>query len=150
MKIEKAIKQKAFLSEFHKANINLFYTMAWMQLKINKELKPFNLSPQQFNILRILRGQHPKPASIRELTDRMLDKASNASRLVDKLLLKGMVSKTTCENDNRRMEVAITEKGLSILDDASNKVETVIDNVFGVLTIDEAAQLNDMLDKIRS
>ena len=149
MKIEEAIKQKKFQNEYQKASINLFYTQAWLQLQIVQKLKPFNISPQQFNILRILRGQHPKPASIRELTDRMLDKASNASRLVDKLLVKGFVTKTTCKNDNRRMEVLITNEGLRMLKKASLEVEGKIDRVFSMLTEDEARQFNDLLDKIK-
>ncbi len=149
MKIEDEIKQKTFLNEYQKANINLFFTQAWLQLKIIQELKPFNISPQQFNILRILRGRHPNPASIRELTDRMLDKSSNASRLVDKLLVKGFVEKSTCKNDNRKMEVSITKEGLKMLEKASTPVEKCIVDVFGVLSMDEATQFNNMLDKIR-
>lgn len=149
MKIEDEIKQKTFLNEYHKANINLFFTQAWMQLKILQALKPFNISPQQFNILRILRGSHPKPASIRELTDRMLDKSSNASRLVDKLLAKGLVEKSTCKNDNRKMQVNITVEGLTLLGKASSEVEQCISEVFGVLSVEEASVLNTTLDKIR-
>ena len=149
MKIEDEIKQKTFLNEYQKASINLFYTQAWIQLKIIQALKPFNISPQQFNILRILRGRHPKPASIRELTDRMLDKSSNASRLVDKLLIKDLVEKSTCKNDNRKMEVSITKQGLDLLKKASTQVESCTDEVFGVLTVEEANFFNEMLDKIR-
>ena len=149
MKIEDEIKQKTFLNEYQKANINLFYTQAWMQLKIIHALKPYNISPQQFNILRILRGSHPKPASIRELKDRMLDKSSNASRLVDKLLIKGLVEKSTCKNDNRKMEVNITVQGLVLLEKASNQVEGCISEVFGILTLEEATTFNEILDKIR-
>ena len=150
MKIEDAIKQKKFQNEYQKANINLFYTYAWLQLQIVQTLKPYNISPQQFNILRILRGRHPKPASIRELTDRMLDKASNASRLVDKLLAKELVTKTTCKQDNRRMEVLITENGLDLLKRASTDVENWINDVFSSLSEEEAQQFNFLLDKIRS
>ena len=149
MKIEDEIKQKTFLNEYHKAHINLFYTQAWLQLKILQVLKPFNISPQQFNILRILRGRYPKPASIRELTDRMLDKSSNASRLVDKLLAKKFVDKCVSKRDNRRMEVGITQEGLDMLAKASEKVEASIDSVFGTLTKEEAVQLNQILNKIR-
>ncbi len=149
MKIEDEIKQKTFLNEYHKANVNMFYTQAWMQLKILQELKPFNISPQQFNILRILRGRHPKPASIRELTDRMLDKSSNASRLVDKLLAKNFVVKCVSKTDNRRMEVVITQEGLDMLAKASEKVETCINKVFSTLSVEEAIRFNDMLDRIR-
>ena len=149
MTIEEAIQQKTFISEFHKAHINLFYTQAWMELQMIQVLKPFNISPQQFNILRILRGHYPKPASIRELTDRMIDKASNASRLVDKLLAKGFVIKTACINDNRRMEVIITKKGLDHLTNASATVEQSIHQSFGDLSQEETQLLNSFLDRIR-
>ncbi len=149
MKIEDEIKQKTFPNEFLKANVNMVFTNAWVQLKVLHELKPFNISPQQFNVLRILRGCHPKPASIRELTDRMLDKASNASRLVDKLLLKGFVSKATCISDNRKMEVVITEEGLKILEKASEKVESKIVEIYSALSEEEARQVNHLLDKLR-
>ncbi len=149
MKIEDEIKQKTFPNEFLKANVNLFFTNAWMQLKILQELKPFNISPQQFNVLRILRGCHPKPASIKELTDRMLDKSSNASRLVDKLLSKGFVSKSTCQSDTRRTEVFITEEGLEMLETASGKVESKIDEVYSTLSEKEAQQLSHLFDKLR-
>lgn len=149
MKIEEAIQQKKFQNEYQKAHINLLYTHAWLQLRTVHVLKPINISPQQFNILRILRGQYPKPASIRELTDRMIDKASNASRLVDKLLAKGYVTKSACEADNRRMEVKITDEGLKFLEKASKKVDAFTKGVFKSLSEDEARQLSDLLDKIR-
>ena len=149
MKIDEAIKQKAFLSEYHKAHINLFYTQAWLELNMIQELKPFNISPQQFNILRILRGQLPNPASVKELTDRMIDKASNASRLVDKLLDKGFVTKNACEKDHRRMEIMITTEGLDLLAAASQAVESSIIQIFSVLSVDEAEQLNSFLDRLR-
>lgn len=150
MKIEEAIKQKAFPSAVQKANINLLYTQAWVQSKIAQELKHFKISPQQFNILRILRGQHPKPASIKELTSRMIDKASNASRLVDKLLNKGLVSKKPCKMDNRRMEVVITDLGLEMLEEASKSVEICIEETYDKLTEKEAVLLNEILNKIHS
>ena len=149
MRIEDEIKQKTFPNEFLKANVNLFYTNAWMQLKILQELKPFNISPQQFNILRILRGKNAKPASIKELTDKMLDKSSNASRLVDKLIAKGFVSKSVCPDDNRRMEVSITDEGLQMLEKASMVVERQVEESYQTLSQEEATQLNNLLDKLR-
>lgn len=150
MSIEDEIDQRKFSSLFAKANINLLYTAGWVQLNTTKELKPFNISVQQFNILRILRGRHPKPASIRELTDRMLDKSSNASRLVDKLQSKNLVAKQKCENDNRRVEVTITTEGLQLLEKASEKVEMNIEKVFSSISEEDAILLNEILDKLRS
>lgn len=144
MRIEDEIKQKTFPNEFLKANVNLFYTNAWLQLQILHLLKPYNISPQQFNILRILRGSLPKPASIKELTDRMLDKASNASRLVDKLIAKGFVEKSICESDNRRMEVVITNAGLKMLEEASIVIENKVNALFSTLSESEAQTLNNL------
>ena len=113
-------------------------------------LKPFGLSGQQFNILRILRGQYPEPASVKLLTARMIDKMSNASRLVDKLLEKELVVRTTCPNDRRSVDVVLTEKGLEVLAAASTAVEATHHPLNGPLTDDEAQTLNRLLDKMRA
>lgn len=149
MKIEDEIKQKSFSSEYLKVNINLIYTANWASLKITHVLKPFGITPQQFNILRILKGRACQPASIKELTERMLDKSSNASRLVDKLLIKGLVKKETCDDDNRRTDVILTEEGLRVVNEASIAVENEISIMFASLTPEEAVQLNHLLDKTR-
>lgn len=149
MKIEDEIKQKSFSSEYLKANINLIYTANWANLKITHVLKPFGITPQQFNILRILKGRACQPASIKELTERMLDKSSNASRLVDKLLIKGLVKKETCGDDNRRTDVILTEEGLEVVNNASVAVENEISIMFASLTMEEAVLLNQLLDKTR-
>ncbi len=150
MKIEEAIKQKTFASEYLKAHINLIYTAAWANLRIAHTLRPFDITLQQFNILRILRGRSPEPASIKELMERMLDKSSNASRLVDKLLLKELVIKKVAEEDSRRMEVGITQKGLQLINQASVEVEKEIATIFSSLSTEDAAALNSLLDKIRN
>ncbi len=113
MKIEEAIQQSTFKSEFQKAQINLLFTASWMQQLSSHVLKPQDISWQQFNILRILKGQHPEPATITLLRDRMIDKMSNASRLVEKLKQKGLVDRQICENDPRRANVVLTQKVLS-------------------------------------
>ncbi len=150
MKIEEEIKQKSFSSEYLKAHINLLYTANWANLHIAQVLRPFDITPQQFNILRILRGRAGKPASIKELTERMLDKSSNASRLVDKLLLKDLVKKETCDDDNRRTNVIITDRGLQVVKEASEAVENVINVMFSPLSPEDASLLNRLLDAIRN
>lgn len=149
MRIEEEIKQRSFANDFHKAHVNIIYTSAWLGQGVSQALKPFNISPQQFNILRILRGAYPKPCSIRELTERMLDKSSNASRLVEKLIAKNLVVKTISEIDNRKANVAITENGLNFLRAASDAVENKIQATFQNLTFEEAAALSAILDKLR-
>lgn len=149
MKIEDEIQQPHFTHEYLKAHVNLLYTAAWAGLQVNHFLKPYKISIQQFNILRILRGRQKEPASIKELTARMLDKASNASRIVDKLLEKNLVTKSQSDRDNRRVEILITPAGLELVNRASMTVEQEIIKMMSTLTIEEAALLNNLLDKSR-
>ena len=149
MGIEKDIQQTNFKSELHKAHLNILYTASWLNQKTTQSLKAYKISPQQFNILRILRGRHPEPASIKLLTERMLDKMSNASRLVDKLKAKGLVERLECPDDRRRVDVNITEKGLKLLEKASEAVEQVIIDFGTALEEPDAKQLNNYLDKMR-
>jgi DNA-binding MarR family transcriptional regulator len=149
MKIEEEIKQFEFKSEYHKMVINILFTSKWIEHHNYEVLKPFNISSQQFNILRILRGQHPNCASMTLLQERMLDKMSNASRLVEKLRLKNLIERKENNEDRRQVRVTITDKGLSLL----NELDLVMsqnENVFEHLTMEEATILNRLLDKIRS
>lgn len=148
MRIEEEIVQAAFKNPLEKAKVNIAFTSNFLNRKMADILKPFDITIQQYNILRILRGQFPKPASITLLTDRMIDKMSNASRLVEKLLAKDLVDRTTCPEDRRQVEVLITEKGLELL--AILTVE--LDNKQSTgnnLTNKELALLSDLLDRIR-
>ncbi|TPE42606.1 MarR family winged helix-turn-helix transcriptional regulator [Pontibacter mangrovi] len=149
MKIEEEIKQSVFKSEYQKAYINVVYTSGYLQQAQSTLFKPFGVTLPQYNILRILRGQYPKPATISLLIERMLDKTSNASRIVDKLEAKGLVTRKQCPSDRRTVDVLITEKGLQLLeqmDSLEGGKGTGITN----LSEDEAAQLNLLLDKIRN
>jgi DNA-binding MarR family transcriptional regulator len=148
MEIGKEIKQSAFSSEYHKLSVNLMFTGSWLHLKNNTYLKPYGLTIQQYNILRILQGQHPNPATINLLMDRMLDKTSNASRLVEKLRRKQLVKRNICEKDRRSVDVVITREGIAVLKkiDAHNEEwEGILKN----LLPEEATQLNSLLDKLR-
>jgi DNA-binding MarR family transcriptional regulator len=150
VKIEEAIQQKKFISEYQKALINLLYTSGQVLSNNTRVLRPFNISQQQFNILRILRGMHPEPATVKLLTERMLDKMSNASRLVEKLKQKGLVERLTCEHDRRRVDISITAKGLGLVKEASVEIENDMERMNDVLTEEEAQQLSDLLDKVRT
>ena len=119
MKIEDAIKQSKFENEYHKVHVNILFTAAYLNQLVATTLKPYNLTGPQFNVLRILRGLHPEPATIKLITARMIDKMSNASRLVEKLKQKGYVERIACEEDRRRVNVTITAKGLDLLEQAS-------------------------------
>lgn len=149
MEIGKEIKQAKFQDEYHKMILNLFFTGSWLNLKNAAHLKPYGISPQQFNILRILRGQHPKPATVNLLIERMLDKNSNASRLVEKLRIKKLVERAVCDEDRRAVNVVITEKGLELLKEL-DKEEKKWKKEWAVLTEEEAKEMNRLLDKLRS
>jgi DNA-binding MarR family transcriptional regulator len=148
MEIGKEIKQSKFRSEYHKMLLNILFTSGWLSAKHSGTLKPFGISAQQFNLLRILRGQHPKPASVNLLIDRMLDKSSNASRLVEKLRLKKLAERTVCPEDRRAVNVIITQKGLDLLAEL-DKYEGAFLKDLKTLTEKEAEQLNHLLDKLR-
>lgn len=148
MKIEEEIKQSSFKSEHQKAHINLIYTSGWVQQAQASLFKPFGVTLPQYNVLRILRGQYPKPATISLLIDRMLDKTSNASRIVDKLEAKELVTRKQCPADRRTVDVLITEKGLALLKEMDG-LESGDGTGITHLTAQEAEQLNRLLDKIR-
>src|SRR6476469_8377515 len=116
MRIEDEIKQPIFRSEHQKAYINLIFTAGWLQQRQAAAFKCFGLTLPQFNILRILRGQHPLPATVALLIERMLDKTSNASRIVDRLEEKKLVTRTVCPSNRRAVDIRITHAGLALLD----------------------------------
>jgi DNA-binding MarR family transcriptional regulator len=147
MQLEEEIKQKNFRDEFHKAFLNVVYSANWLQSRQAQYFRQYDLTGPQFNILRILRGQYPKPATVNLLIERMLDKTSNASRIVDKLVVKELVTRCQCEHDRRTVDVLITRKGLDLL----QKIDEA-DFPFGLanLTQEEARDLNRLLDKIRN
>lgn len=148
MNIEEEIKQSTFKSEHHKGYINLVYTSGWLQQVQAALFKPYGLTLPQFNILRILRGQYPKPATVSLLITRMLDKTSNASRIVDKLEAKGLVTRTQCPDDRRTVDVVITEKGLALLKEMDS-IDDSMNNGIGNLAEAEVQELNRLLNKIR-
>jgi MarR family 2-MHQ and catechol resistance regulon transcriptional repressor len=149
MRIEEEIKQTKFKSEQHKLAINIMFTSNWLLNNNARALKPHGLTTQQFNVLRILKGQYPNPAPVSLLTERMLDKMSNASRLVDKLVSKQLVKRTVCKNDRRQVDIIITEEGKKKLEAASEAVETFHGN-FKVVSDSEAKKLNEILDRLRT
>jgi DNA-binding MarR family transcriptional regulator len=149
MSIEKDIKQqKPFKSSYQKLVVNIIYTSNWMNFEQQSLLKPFDLSSQQYNVLRILRGQYPNPITVNGIIERMLDKMSNASRLVDKLLLKELVSRCDNANDRRACDIRITEKGTEILA-VIDKNQAEWEAQMTKLTEEEAETLSQLLDKLR-
>ncbi len=149
MKIEEAIKQKQFANEHDKLVLNLIYTGNWILTINGRALKSFGLTTQQYNVLRILKGQHPKPAPVGLVNERMLDQMSNASRLVEKLRLKGYVERTTCPDDRRQVDIKLTQEGLDILSEATAHMNQISENIYYELSDEEAKQVNALLDKFR-
>ncbi|QIX62632.1 MarR family transcriptional regulator [Hymenobacter lutimineralis] len=148
MRIEDEIKQPNFQSEYQKAYINLVYTAGWLQLRQAAAFKEFNLTLPQYNVLRILRGQHPRPATVNLLIERMLDKTSNASRIVDKLEAKQLVTRRVCPSNRRAVDICITEAGLALLETMQPMVEQQAHGL-RQLSDQEVEQLNYLLDKLR-
>ncbi len=149
MEIEKEIKQKHFKSEYHKLAVNLSFTSSWLNMLHAKVFRSFDISQQQFNVLRILKGQYPNPSSLILIRERMMDKSSNASRLIDKLEAAGYTKRKQCPNNRRQVDITITDKGLQLLEEINPEVDKLKD-ALGSLSIEEAKDLNQLLDKLRS
>jgi DNA-binding MarR family transcriptional regulator len=148
MKIEEEIKQPKFKNAFQKASINLMFTAGWLLASNNNFFKGFGITMQQFNILRILRGQNPNSISAAEIKLRMLDRNSDVSRLLDRLIEKKLITKTQCESDKRASDVKITPSGLKLLSKIDQPLDAIDSKVIN-LTAKEANQLSDLLDKCR-
>lgn len=149
MSIEQDIKQTKFKSSRQKAVINILYTNSYLAEKMRDRFAKEGLTPQQFNVLRILRGSHPQPLSTLQIRERMLDKMSDTSRIVDRLVLKKLVAKCTCEQDKRLVDVSITEAGLCLLKKMDAE-EHQSDDIMQALSEEEAELLSNLLDKVRS
>lgn len=148
MRLEDEIKQQRFKNEHVKAGINVLYTASYLHNLQAKNFKKFGVTGPQYNILRILRGQFPNPATVNLLIDRMLDKSSNASRIVEKLRIKKLVERVQCPDDRRAVNVIITIKGQELLTSMDNIETDFLGNIKN-LTEEEATRLNQLLDKLR-
>jgi DNA-binding MarR family transcriptional regulator len=147
--IEEEIKQhKKFESEYEKAAVNIMFTSGWLYNINAGRMKKHDITPEQYNVLRILRGSHPKPLMLSDVTCRMLDKSSNATRLVEKLRVKGYVKRELCESNRRQVDIIITDKGLSLLNKLDDESAEWKESLKGI-TKAEAQELNRILDKLR-
>lgn len=147
MSLENDINQKQFRNDYQKSAINLIYTHNWMTEQLKQVFEKGDLTMQQFNILRILRGSQ-SPLSTLQIRERMLDKMSDTSRIVDRLVIKGLAKKITCKTDKRLVDVSISDKGKKVLQKL-DKEEEKLDKIMGALSIAEAKALNKLLDKVR-
>ncbi len=149
MGISEDLKQSKFNTPTSKAVVNIIYTGNWMMQQTHELLKPFGLTPQQYNVLRILRGQQNNPITVLGITERMLDKMSNASRLVDKLLEKKLVLRRECPQDRRAVDVIILPAGLSLLEEI-DQVQNQWEMSFKGISQSKMDELNELLDEFRS
>ena len=149
MKLEEELQMGPIQDQHHRATLNVIFTGAWMAERMNTMLKPFGISEQQYNILRILRGQKGAALNLQDISSRMIHKMSNTTRMIEKLRVKGLVKRLTCENNRRKVNISILPAGLQLLEnvikdlDANDKVLT------SRLTTQEAEHLAKLLDKMR-
>ena len=148
MLLEKEIQQKSFKSPQQKLAVNLLYTSNWLSAHYDNFFKGLDLTTQQFNVLRILRGQFPNPCSLKLVKERMLDKMSDASRIVDKLVAKDYVVRNECPSDRRSINLIISDKGLTVLKDL-DFIDDATRDIFKNLPTDKIKLLNDLLDELR-
>ncbi|MHA8065695.1 MarR family winged helix-turn-helix transcriptional regulator [Aquirufa sp. ROCK2-A2] len=149
MGINDDIKQQNFTSEEQKALLNVIFTGNWVAHQQHELLKPFGLTMQQYNVLRILRGQNGQPMTVLAIIERMLDKTSNASRLVDKLLEKKLVIRRECPNDRRAVDILILPEGLSLLSEI-DLIQQEWNIRFSKVGKENLQKLNELLDLFRS
>ncbi len=149
MGISEDLKQSTFHSEESKAIVNIIFTGNWMMQKQHELLKPFGLTAQQYNVLRILRGQHGNPMTVLAITERMMDKMSNASRLVDKLLDKKLVLRRECPQDRRAVDIIILPSGIALLEEI-DVVQQEWQKNFQKIDPKKLQMLNEILDEFRN
>ena len=148
MKIEEEIKQtKPFRSQQQKAAVNLLFTQGWLMEQMRNLFSPFNITVKQYNILRILNGAG-EPISTSIIRERLIDKMSDTTRIIDRMLVKGLVEKKNCKSDKRLVDITISEKGLRLLQRV-DKQSKQMDEIFNQLTVSETKELNLILDKLR-
>jgi DNA-binding MarR family transcriptional regulator len=147
MSIEKDIQQAAFRNEYQKMGINLIFTANWLNEKVGKILSAEKITQQQYNILRILRGSEV-PLSTLKIRERMLDKMSDTSRIVDRLIAKELVEKTACQSDKRLVDITLSKKGWQLLEKL-DQFDAQIDAILKGINEKEANTINQILDKLR-
>ena len=148
MKIEQALKMTTFSSPNHKAGLNILYTAWWLKTQVSKELKNFGLTHEQYNVLRILKGKHPESICVKDIACRMIERNSNVPRIVDRLVAKEYVERSTSEIDKRETVIKLTDSGIEILLAANQRVDKMFSNCVK-LDDKEAVQVNDLLEKMR-
>jgi MarR family 2-MHQ and catechol resistance regulon transcriptional repressor len=149
MKLEQAISQAEFSSDNQRVTLNFMFTYNWFKEEQKNFFKPYDITSQQFNVLRILRGNYPNPYTTSQVRERMLDKMSDASRIVDRLVKKGLVERSVTKSDKRLVDVVIAKKGMELLDKIDAPLEKFMERTFNSLSKSDKNQFIAMLEKIR-
>ena len=148
MRLDEVIKTNRFTDENHKASLNILYTAYWLKDHFISVLKPHGITLEQHNVMRILKGSHPKEVRVKDIATRMVEKSSNVPRIIDKLVAKNLAVRINSDIDKRETFVALTDKGISVIDDARISIDQVTKKISGV-SEKEAATLNKLLEKMR-
>ncbi len=147
---EELLKTKPSDDPDQKALLNVMYTGVWLQQKVSQTLKPHDLTEPQFNVLRILRGQNGHSMNLYEIQNRMIQKMSNVSRLIDKLLSKGLVERIECKDNRRRVDISITKKGLDLLQKIEPDIQKLYNEIKTNISAEQAQMISAVLDDMRN
>ena len=148
MKLEEAIKSVKFKNQTQKAGLNILYTAWWLKTVMSRELKKFGLTHEQYNVLRILKGKSPEEMCVKDISGRMIEKSSNVPRIIDRLVLKKLVKRSTDPSDKRHTVMSLTEAGFTILELSTNRIDELFADLL-TLSESSAAELNNLLEKLR-
>lgn len=148
MKLEDVLKTNKFNDEVHKATLNILYTSYWMRDNMSGVMKDIGITSEQFNILRILKGKHPEAMCVKDIGSRMIEKSSNVPRILDRLVAKGLVMRSTSKEDKRETIISLTDTGIKTLQAANEALATINKQTIGINN-DEATMLNQLLEKLR-
>jgi len=147
VKLEDAIQSHNFRSERQKAGLHIFFTAYQLKCKVSATLKPFDLTAEQYNVLRILKGKHPETMCVKDIAGRMIERSSNVPRIIDRLVAKKLVKRTQSKEDKRETMMALTDKGMALLESSSLHMNETFEGILR-LSNEEANTLNDLLEKV--
>lgn len=148
MKIEDELKTNRFKNEQHKAILNIYFTSYWFKTLVTSALKPFGITPEQFNVMRILKGSEETPLCVKSIAERMIERNSNVSRIIDKLESKAYIKKSNSEKDRREVTISLSSSGNEVLQNINQIIDSLQENSIH-LEEHEAKELNQLLDKMR-
>jgi len=148
MRLEDVLQTNRFRNEQHKASLNILFSAYWLKSNLSYAIKDGDLTMEQYNVMRILKGKHPEKMCIKDIAGRMIERNSNVPRIIDKLLAKKLVKRSVSKTDKRETLVALTEKGLTNVESTTQVLNALSDSLIK-LTEAEAGILNDLLEKMR-